>query len=263
MERNVGDKLMAQADYQKIAYDIAEMPVPKYYRLKMDVISKINTGTWTDHAKLPSENELCKQYGVSRITVRKTLDELVASKYIYKIQGKGTYVAPHEQREVVLTRTTYGCSDIIRAQGCTPSHRVHFQGLTPSPANVAHALNLEEGSPVLLYVRTYYGDGKPSIYAESYINHRRLPGVENMDLSQCSFSRVVADGYNLTISNHRCTLQAVTAGEKIGTALGVESGFPLLSRKAVTEASDGAKSFPLEVSQVYYRTDSIQYIVQD
>ena len=46
-----------------------------------------------EHEKLPSENILCEQYGISRTTVRKTFDALAASKYIYKIQGKGTYVA--------------------------------------------------------------------------------------------------------------------------------------------------------------------------
>ena len=43
---------MEREPYQKIADEISEMPVPKYYRLKMDIISKINTGEWTDHTKL-------------------------------------------------------------------------------------------------------------------------------------------------------------------------------------------------------------------
>ena len=254
---------MDQNAYQKIAEDISEMPVPKYYRLKMDIINKINGGIWTDHAKLPSENELCKQYGVSRITVRKTLDELVTSKYIYKIQGKGTYVAPHAQREVVMAKSLYGCGDILRSQGSVPSHKVHFQGLTACPAKVAQCLKLEEGEPVLLYIRTYYGDGQPAIHAKSYLNHHRLPGIERVDLAERSLSRIITDEYKLTLSNDRCMLKAVSADPEVGAALGVEPGFPILSRDSIARASDGAESFPLEVNQSYYRTDTIPYIVRE
>ena len=74
--------------YKNVIQNTSEIPVPKYYRLKMDIINKINAGIWTEHEKLPSENVLCDQYGVSRTTVRKTFDELAANHYIYKIQGK-------------------------------------------------------------------------------------------------------------------------------------------------------------------------------
>lgn len=253
---------MDQTAYQKIAQDISEMPVPKYYRLKMDIICKINTGVWADHAKLPSENELCRQYGVSRITVRKTLDELVTSKYIYKIQGKGTYVAPHEQREVLLAKSTYGCGDILRLQGNVPSHKVKFQGLTACPESVARCLNLKEGEPVLLYIRTYYGDDQPAIYAKSYINYHLLPGIENIDLAEWSLSRLIADQYGLTVSNDRSMLKAISAGEEVGAALEVDLEFPVLFRNAVAIASNGRERFPLEVSQIYYRTDSVAYIAE-
>lgn len=251
---------MDQEAYKKIAQDISEMPIPKYYRLKMDIIGKINTGVWPDHAKLPSENELCKQYGVSRITVRKTLDELVSSKFIYKIQGKGSYVAPQQQREVVITKNTYGCGEMLSAQGRKPSHKVEFQGLVPCPEPAARCLNLETGDLVMYYVRTYYGDGRPVIYARSYINYRKLPGIELIDLRNYSLSELISDKYGLTVTNKRCTLQAISAGQEIGKALAVDPEFPLLSRNTIANATDGTESFPLEVNQLYYRTDTVPYI---
>ena len=253
---------MGQEVYQKIAQDISEMPVPKYYRLKLDIINKINTGVWTDHAKLPSENEFCKQYGVSRITVRKTLDELVASRYIYKVQGKGTYVAPKEQREIVLTKSTYGCGAMLRAQGNHPSHRILVQKLVPCPEEIAHSLSMQEGEPVFLYVRTYYGDDRPMIHAQSYINHHRLPGIERINLTNRSLSTMISEEYGLTVSNERCMLHAISADPEIGAALGVNPGFPVLLRNSIAIASNGVDTFPLEASQLYYRTDSAPYIVQ-
>ncbi len=251
---------MERASYQKIADEISEMPVPKYYRLKMDIISKINTGEWTDHAKLPSENELCKQYGVSRITVRKTFDELVASRYIYKVQGKGTYVSPKAQREVVLTKQTYGCEEMLRSQGRVPSHKVQELCLVPCPATIAKFLELREGEPVLKYVRTYCGDGIPMIFAQSYINQRRLPGIEKADFETRTLSGILAQDYGLVTSNQRCALEAVAAGKEIGAALDVDPKFPLLYRSSIISATDGTNVFHVEVSQVYYRTDSAPFI---
>lgn len=253
---------MEQASYQKIVDEISEMPVPKYYRLKMDIIGKINTGEWTDYAKLPSENELCKQYGVSRITVRKTFDELVASKYIYKVQGKGTYVSPKAQREVVLTKQTYGCEKMLRSQGYVPSHKVQELCLVPCPTAIAKYLELREREPVLKYVRTYCGDGVPMIFAQSYINHRHLPGIEKADIGARALSVILAQDYGLTISNQRCALEAVIAGKEIGAALGVDPDFPLLYRSSIIGATDGTNSFRVEVSQIYYRTDSAPFITE-
>lgn len=254
---------MDQQGFLKIANDISEMPVPKYYRLKMDIIGKINTGVWTDHVKLPSESEFCRQYGVSRITVRKTLDELVASKYIYKMQGKGTYVAPQSQREVILARTTYGCEEMIRSQGQIPSHKIRQLGLIPCPNTVAGLLNVQAGRQILFYERTYYGNNDPAIHAKSYLDHQHLPGIETLDLASASLSKLITEDYNLTVTSNRCVLKAITAGLELGEALGVDTGFPLLSRDVVTVASNGVETFPLEVCQLYYRTDSVPYIAEN
>ena len=253
---------MEREPYQKIADEISEMPEPKYYRLKMDIISKINTGEWTDHTKLPSENELCKQYGISRITVRKTFDELAASKYIYKVQGKGTYVSPKSQREVVLTKQSYGCEDQLRALGYAPSHSIHFLGFVRCPALIAQSLELREGELVLEYVRIYNGDGKPVIFARSYINQRHISGIERADFEGRSLSKILSQDFGLITSNQRCALEAVTAGEEIGSALGVDPGFPLLFRNSIISATDETGMFPLEVSLVYYRTDVAPFITE-
>lgn len=66
--------------------------VPKYYILKLEIIKKIENDEFLDDQMIPSERELIKEFGVSRITVRKAIDELVNEGYVYRVQGKGTYV---------------------------------------------------------------------------------------------------------------------------------------------------------------------------
>ena len=69
-----------------------EAKVPKYYSLKRDLVKKIEMGDYQEDMPILSERELMETYQVSRITVRRAIDELVNEGYLYKIQGKGTYI---------------------------------------------------------------------------------------------------------------------------------------------------------------------------
>ena len=68
------------------------VPVALYYQLKESLLQKIQDENWKPGQKIPTERELCEMYGVSRITVRTALDDLHNEAYLYRIQGKGTYV---------------------------------------------------------------------------------------------------------------------------------------------------------------------------
>lgn len=65
---------------------------PKYYIVKRAIIRKIEKEEYKENELIPSERELTEMFGVSRITVRRAVDELVGENYLYRIQGKGTYV---------------------------------------------------------------------------------------------------------------------------------------------------------------------------
>lgn len=73
-------------------------PKPLYEKIQSDLIQKIETGIFSEHQRIPSENELSREYGVSRITATKALTELALSGYIYRVQGKGSFVAPAQDR---------------------------------------------------------------------------------------------------------------------------------------------------------------------
>ena len=68
--------------------------LPKYYLVKKSVVEKIENEEFQPGEPIPSERELMEDYQVSRITIRKAIEELVAEGYLYKVQGKGTYVKP-------------------------------------------------------------------------------------------------------------------------------------------------------------------------
>ena len=67
--------------------------VAVYLKLKDDISTKIHSGVYKKDMRLPSENALCKEWGISRMTVRRALDELVREGLVYRTRGSGTFVA--------------------------------------------------------------------------------------------------------------------------------------------------------------------------
>mgnify|MGYP000959562448 CR=1 FL=1 len=104
--------------------------IPKYVYIKIALTNRIKSGELEVGAKLSTEKEMCDLYGCSRLTVRKALEELTREGYIYKIQGKGTFVkerTPQKQNFSVIT----SCSTLIRSQNMTPTKKILFEGIVP------------------------------------------------------------------------------------------------------------------------------------
>lgn len=114
--------------------------VPKYYQLKKKIIHKIEMEEYTPGGLIPSERKLMEQYQVSRITVRKAIDELVVEGYLYKIQGKGTYVKTDDKGNDLFSLVS--CTQAVRSMGMTPTRQVIMSQLLPVDRKRARALNL-------------------------------------------------------------------------------------------------------------------------
>lgn len=72
---------------------VSEKTAPLYLRVRKDIASRIGSGEFPVGSALPSENELARQYGTTRLTVRAALDDMVARGLVRRIQGKGAYVS--------------------------------------------------------------------------------------------------------------------------------------------------------------------------
>ena len=96
--------------------------LPKYFLIKNKIIEKINNEELLPNQLLPSERELIEKYEVSRITVRRAIDELVKEGYAYKIQGKGSFVKGDLFKQKI-TRVNSYTEEIIN-QGMIPSRKI-------------------------------------------------------------------------------------------------------------------------------------------
>ncbi|HKT37081.1 MAG TPA: GntR family transcriptional regulator, partial [Ktedonobacterales bacterium] len=105
-------------------------PIPIYHQLKEILIRKIRTGEWVPGALIPSERELCETYGISRMTARQAITDLVNEGVCYREQGRGTFVSPRKIQQQLQHLS--GFTDDIRARGQLPGTKVLVSAMRPA-----------------------------------------------------------------------------------------------------------------------------------
>ncbi len=232
--------------------------IPKYMYIKIALTNRIKSGELAVGDQLATEKEMCIQYGCSRLTVRKALEELMSEGYIYKVQGRGTFVKERSPQKQNLSGIT-SCSSLIRSQNMVPSKKILFKGLVPCSADVAKQLKLQEGAPVLEYNRVYYADGIPVIHGHSFFNVTFLPGIEEYNLQNQSIIALMKERYNMEIKCSNRELRAVLSTDTSAQLLSVPNLFPLLQ---VTDLKTGIyqdTDVPIEYYNFLYVTERIRY----
>lgn len=156
-------------------------PVALYYQLKEILLEKIRNNEWPINGKIPTERELCEIFKVSRITVRQALYELEKGGYIYRKQGKGTFVtAPKIEQRL---SSFYSFSEEIRKMGYTPSTQVVGFDLIKADAEVAKHLNIPQEAKVYSIRRLRLANQEPFAYENSFIPEELCPGLTSEEVA--------------------------------------------------------------------------------
>lgn len=233
--------------------------IPKYMYIKLALTNKIKSGELAVGDKLATESEMCQTYACSRLTVRKALDELLLEGYIYKVQGRGTYVKERAPQKQDLTGIK-SCTALIRSQNRVPSKRILFEGVVPCDAETAGLLHLQPGDPVLEYTRVYYADGVPVIYGRSFFNFSCLPGIETYDLQNASIIALLKEKYNMELTCARRELRAVASDAYTSKLLDTTENFPMLQVSDVKTGKYQDVEIPIERYTFFYVTERIRYV---
>jgi GntR family transcriptional regulator len=224
--------------------------LPLYQQLYEILHKKILLKEWKPGDRLPSESELEKEYGISRITVRTVLDMLVKEGLIYRQAGRGTFVA-HATLEQGLSQIISFTEDMQR-RGFTVSTRVLFSGLVPATAYIAERLRIEPGEELAHLQRLRLADGEPMCIEHSYFVHKYCPGILEHDFSVRSLREVKIGTYGIRWTYAKQTIQALNASQEMARLLGVRRGAALLFFERVSFSQD---NIPMEFLQAYYRAD--------
>ncbi|HEX6507914.1 MAG TPA: GntR family transcriptional regulator [Chloroflexota bacterium] len=228
-----------------------DVPIPYYYQLIQVLQDAIERGVWPADTLIPSEHELCATYGVSRTVVRQALGELADHGVLYRVKGRGTFVAPRKVEEHFVQRT-HGFYFDMTSRGHTVETRVIGREIVLPPPRVRDQLQLDDQEHTITFKRVRSVDGAVLLYVQSYLPLQLCPALADVDLSNGSLYEELQELCGLTVATGTRFVEAIPARAPITTLLNVGRGTPLLKIESVSFLSDGR---PLEYYEAWHRGD--------
>lgn len=225
---------------------------PLYRQARDLLVKRIVDGAWKPGAVLPSESEIAADLGVSQGTIRKALDELEAEKFVVRRQGKGTFVARHDEARIL-----FQFFKLIPDSGKSEFPESQILGVAGDTADApaASALGLRAGARIVRIERLRSLAGQVCIYERIALPRALFPGIEKRELPNNLYELYRSD-FGVTIVRASEKLKAVSAGKREAKHLGAPAGAPLLSIDRTALAADGK---PVEWRLSLCRTDALHY----
>lgn len=229
-------------------------PVPLYSQLKEILRTRILDGTYPPLSRMPSEAELGKAFEVSRITVRQALGDLQKEGLIFKIHGKGTFVAKPKAFQNVST--LQGLGESMTQRGYEVINRLRSFKTEPANAQVAARLQVAEGENVVQIKRARLVNRELVSLEITWLPEAVGKRLEKADLVSRDIFLILENDCALPLGHADLAIDAILADAELARALEVEEGSPVMRIERLTHTADGA---PLDYEHLYYRGDAFQY----
>jgi GntR family transcriptional regulator len=233
-------------------------PVPLYFQLKKLLEEQIGSGKWVPGERVPSEPAICRQYALSRTTVRQALSELENEGVIRKEKGRGTFVSQPRSASWLL-QSSHGFYDEAVRTGHRVTSRVLRRDVEVLPEWAADALALPPGSEGVTVERLRAIDERLVMYVLNHLPPELTETVLTADLENGSLYGVLERERGLTVVGGRRVVEAVTADGELAQLLEVDNHAPLLFVESV---SWDAELRPFECYRAWHRADRTKIEVQ-
>ena len=205
---------------------------------------------------IPSERQLGVDLGVSRLTVRAALDELVREGYLVRRRGAGTFVA---EPKVAKGIDVSSFSDDMRRRGLVPASRTLDLREVPAGARLGRLLHVSPAEPVLSIKRLRLADGEPMAIELLNVRASLVPGLTGDDLEQSSFYDLLASRYEVEIVAGTQTVEPTVTNDEESAVLGVPLHSPALLFERVTRTITGDV---VEFTTSTYRGDRYRLVTE-
>jgi GntR family transcriptional regulator len=215
--------------------------VPRYFTIEQSL--RVRIAELDAHAPLPSDAQLCEEFAVSRMTARGAMQRLVQEGLVYRVPGRGTFVAATRANRPASHILSF--SDEMRRRGHEPSSRVVARARRTATGDEEQRLGTTD---VFVLRRVREADRQPVALETAVFPAARVAGILDGELAGGSiFALLEAAGIVPTAGHAAISAEAATAAD--AKLLGVKRGEPLLVERRLIRDQDGG---PLELTESRY-----------
>lgn len=230
--------------------------MPLYSQL-MDILVHEIEYKMQENDQMLSEREICELYNVSRTTVRQAFSELEREGYIYKVHGKGTFVASKRYKQEL--KGLYSFTDSMKMLGKKPSSKVLKFEIINASNEIASKMLIQKETQVYKFTRLRLADGEAMMLETSYVPYDLMPGITKDDLNHNALYDIMRERFGESLEFAEETFLPVLTNDEEAKHLGIEIGSPSLK---ITRLSFNKKNKVLEYTTSISRGDKFQYQIK-
>jgi len=207
-----------------------------YVQIYNIIKGKIEKGDWSADSLIPSEDELCRIFEVSKATLRSAISELVRDGYLKRQQGKGTFVTYSIPHVGILMRTVL--MDNIFGEEVGVKKELLEKGVKEPSEDVKEYLAAKDGIYCILCKGVV--EGEPAYLEKSFIPLSLFPGIEKADVCNNSFYDLIQEKGMRKIFKVVQTVEVTKIKEDAAHILKVREGSPVLLLRRILLSSNGS-----------------------
>ena len=231
-----------------------QSPIPIYIQIEEQLKRRILAGEFEVGTAIPSERDLTESFGVSRMTLRQAVTNLVNDGLLVREKGRGTFVASPKVEQPLNGLTSF--TEDMKARGMVPSNKlINFKKVSPE-ADIAKELELLEGEEVFLVERIRYADEKPMAIERTFLPVKLFPQLNEEALKGSLYS-IIEEQQQLKISHASQQMEAALVKKEDAELLKIGMPSAILIMERVSYLNDGK---PFEVVRSTYRADRYKFI---
>lgn len=230
--------------------------LPLYHQLKAVLLEEIRSGRLKPEDRLPNEDQLAAEFGVSIITVRRALSDLASAGYVRREQGRGTFIA----RPTVVQgpRQLTSFSYEMARRGLRATSRILLRDVIPATPELAEGLRVLKGAEVFRLRRLRLADGEPMGIQTAHIPLFMAPALVQENFAAVSLYEFLNRKCGIVPSHAREVHSAILLRGEDAQILQLAEGSPGLSARRVTYCAD---SRPFELVDSVMRGDRYQIVL--
>ncbi|WP_373898392.1 GntR family transcriptional regulator [Haloimpatiens sp. FM7315] len=226
--------------------------IAQYKQIQNDILDKISTGYYKKDDSIPTELELSKTYNVSRVTVRRATDNLVAKGILTRTPGVGTFVSrnPATQKIAKLKSFTQEMIEL----GIKPSTKVCTFSIKKADDKIARKLNLESDSMIYFIERIRYGNNEPLAFEKTYMSVESNPELSIKILEESKYNYIEkVKKLKIGYSYHQTS--PILPPDKIAKLFNIDKQTPIIKIGNTTYFEDGTI---LDYTELYFNSPKYQ-----